>query len=108
MRPVDLALYADALAAESSVLAARLERARQRLREAAIERQARRALGPEAVERLERLGVLRDVDTGEVRREIDELSRALSALDEFQDWVEGRLFASRPEDEEEEEVAMAE
>ena len=62
MRSIDLALYADALAARSATLAAQLERARDRLRQAAIERRASRALDADAVARLERLGLLAAVD----------------------------------------------
>jgi hypothetical protein len=59
VRTVDLAIYADALAGEAAALAARVERARSRLRESAIEREARRTLARETVDRLERLGLLR-------------------------------------------------
>ena len=44
MRGVDLAIYADALAGEAASLAARAERARSRLRQAAIEKRARTEL----------------------------------------------------------------
>ena len=43
-------------------VAARVERARSRLRESAIEREARRMLTRETVDRLERLGLLRPAD----------------------------------------------
>ena len=59
MRSVDLALFADELAARAATLAAQLERARGRLRQAAIEREARRALEETSVARLESLGILR-------------------------------------------------
>ena len=62
MRGVDLAIYADALAGEAASLAARAERARSRLRQAAIEKRARRELTAVAVERLEALGLLGAVD----------------------------------------------
>jgi hypothetical protein len=52
VRGVDLAIYSDALAGEAASLAARAERARSRLRRAAIEKRARRELAPVAVERL--------------------------------------------------------
>ena len=45
MRSVDLAIYADALAGEAAAVAARVERARARLRESEIEREARRVQG---------------------------------------------------------------
>ena len=41
MRSVELAIYADQLAGEAASLAARAERARSRLRQAAIEKRAR-------------------------------------------------------------------
>ena len=52
MRGVDLAIYADALAGEAASLAARAERARSRLRQAAIEKRARGELTAVAVQRL--------------------------------------------------------
>jgi predicted transcriptional regulator len=56
VRSIDLALYADELAARAATLAAQLERARCRLRQEAIEREARRALGEGSVARLEASG----------------------------------------------------
>ena len=53
MRTVDLAIYADTLAGEHAALAARLEQAHARLREAAIERDARAHLPGETVRELE-------------------------------------------------------
>jgi hypothetical protein len=91
VRSVDLAIYADALAGEAASLAARVERARSRLRQAAIERAAREELAPAIVARLEALGLLATrVDRGELR----ELEDALDAVEELQAWVEGRLAAS--------------
>ena len=49
MRGVDLAIYADVLCAEAASLEARAERARSRLRQAAIERRARAELTEIAV-----------------------------------------------------------
>ena len=92
MRAVDLAIYADALASRASVLAAQLERARDELRQAAIEREARRSLAGPTVERLECLGVLAAVDTRGGRAEVAELVADLAALAELQTWVEARLF----------------
>jgi hypothetical protein len=43
MRAVELAVYADALAGEAASRSARAERARSRLRPAAIEKAARRS-----------------------------------------------------------------
>jgi uncharacterized protein involved in type VI secretion and phage assembly len=55
MRSVELVLDADELAGRAATVAAQLERARGRLRRAAIEREARRALGAGSVETLEAL-----------------------------------------------------
>ena len=95
VRAVDLALYADALAAKASTLAAKLERARDALRQAAIEREARRSLDDGTVERLERIGVLGDGETRGGRAEVVELAANLEALEELQAWVEARLFEAR-------------
>lgn len=95
MRSIDLALYADRLAAEAATLAARLERARARLRNAAIEHEARLGLPPEVVVQLERLGVLSARCADGVGGEIVEIQAALSALEALQAWVERQLAASR-------------
>ena len=95
MRAVDLALYADELAARASTLSAQLERARGRLRQAAIEREARRALDDGLVARLEELGFLRAADTKVARAEVTELAAAVVAVEELQVWVERRLYAAR-------------
>jgi hypothetical protein len=97
MRSIDLALYADELAARAATLAAQLERARSRLRQEAIERGARRALDEGSVARLESLGVLHRHDVGELRAEIGEPSTSLTALEELQTWVEERLAAAQEE-----------
>lgn len=92
MRSCDLAVYADALAAEASALAARLERVRQRLRQAAIEREARVALPADVASRLETLGLLeRGVGPAEVE-EIAELQASLAAVEVLQAWVERELY----------------
>jgi hypothetical protein len=91
MRAVDLAIYADALQGEAAGLAARAERARSRLRQAAIETRARRELTPVAVERLEALGVLGAVDETAARAELRELEAALDAVEELQAWLEAEL-----------------
>jgi hypothetical protein len=91
VRSVDLALYADELAAEASMLAARLERARCRLHRAALEREARHALEATTVERLEVLGVLRCGETRAVRAEIADLTASVRAVESLQAWVEERL-----------------
>jgi hypothetical protein len=95
MRAVHLALYADSLAANASALSAQLERARDRLRQAAIEREARRSLDPPTVARLERLGVLADAGTRGDRAAVAELSADLAALEVLQVWVEAQLFRAR-------------
>ena len=97
MRSIDLALFADELAARAATLAAQLERARGRLRQAGIEREARRALDETSVARLESLGVLRRADPAEIRKEIDELASGLAAVEDLQAWVERRLFEASGE-----------
>ena len=97
MRSVDLALFADELAARAATLAAQLERARGRLRQAAIEREARRALDETSVARLESLGILRGAEPAEVRAEIRELAASLGVIEELQVWVERRLFEAGDE-----------
>jgi hypothetical protein len=94
MRGVDLAIYADALAGEAASLAARAERARSRLRQAAIEKRARSELTAVSVERLESLGLLGGVDEVTARKELRELEAALDALEELQSWVERELSAA--------------
>jgi Spy/CpxP family protein refolding chaperone len=94
MRGVDVAIYADALAGEAASLAARAERARSRLRQAAIEKRARSELTQVAVERLEALGLLGTIDETAARAELRELDAALDALEELQSWVESELEAS--------------
>jgi Spy/CpxP family protein refolding chaperone len=91
VRGVDLAIYADALAGEAASLAARAERARSRLRQAAIEKRARRELTPVAVERLEALGVFGGVDEAATRAELGELEAALDAVEELQSWLGAEL-----------------
>jgi hypothetical protein len=94
MRAVDLAIYADALQGEAASLAARAERARSRLRQAAIERRARRELTTVAVERLEALGVFGGVDEAATRAELRELEAALDAVEELQAWLETELASA--------------
>lgn len=91
MCSVDLALYADSLASEAAAVSSRVERARARLRESAIEKEARRALCRATVERLERLGLLRPGDERRLGEEIRRLEADLDALEELQAWVERRL-----------------
>ena len=94
MRGVDLAIYADALAGEAASLAARAERARSRLRQAAIEKRARTELTAVAIERLEALGVLGGVDQVATRAELRELEAALDAVEELQAWLEAELASA--------------
>ena len=91
MRAVDLAIYADALAGEAASLSARAERARSRLRQAAIERRARSELSEATIERLEALDLLGTIDERAVRAELHELEAALDALEQLQAWVEAEL-----------------
>lgn len=95
MRSVDLAVYADVLAARASALAARLERERDAIRQAAIERRARRSLEPETVGRLEALGLLSGRDERAARTAVRGLSADLAAVEALQTWVEARLFEAR-------------
>ncbi len=88
MRSVDLALYADALAGEAASLAARIERERGKQRQASIEREARAALTPFAVERLQELGLL---GTRADAAAIVELEESLDAVELLQAWVESAL-----------------
>ncbi len=94
MRGVDLAIYADVLEGESAGLAARAERARSRLRQAAIEKRARGDLTAVAVERLEALGVFGTVDEPATRAELRELAAALDAVEELQAWLERELASA--------------
>jgi glutathione S-transferase len=93
VRAVELAVYSDALAGEAASLSARAERARSRIRQAAIEKRARSELTPVAIERLEALGLLGGIDEPAARAELRELEAALDALEELQSWVEGELSA---------------
>lgn len=88
MGSVDLALYADLLAGEAASLAARIERERGRQRQAMIEREARAALAPVAVERLEELGLLSTRGDAAL---IVELEESLDAIELLQAWVERAL-----------------
>ena len=91
MRSVELAIYADALAGESASLAARAERARSKLLQAAIEKRALENLSATAIERLETLGLLGSIDERATRAELRELECVLDALEELQAWVEAEL-----------------
>lgn len=95
VRPVDLAIYADMLAGEHSALAARAEQARSRIREAAIERDARAHLPAKAVAELESAGILGGIDERSARKELQRLTKALEALEQLQAWVEARLSEER-------------
>jgi len=98
MHSVDLAIFADALAAEAASLAARAEQARSRFRQAGIERDARSVLPAPAVARLEALGVLRAADERRLRERIAELDADLDALLDLQEWVEARLRDAQARD----------
>jgi hypothetical protein len=97
MRSIDLALYADELAAHAATLATQLERSRCRLRREAIEREARRELDEGSIARLERLGALRLAEPRELHGDLRELSASLAAVEELQAWVEARLAAAQEE-----------
>jgi hypothetical protein len=75
-------------------LAAQLERARCRLRQEALEREARRALDDGSIARLELLGVIGRSDPRALRAEIRELGDSLTAVETLQAWVEERLAAA--------------
>jgi hypothetical protein len=94
VREIDLAVYADALAGESAALSARAERIRSRLRQAKIERRARKDLAPATVDRLEALGLLGGTDGRGAHAELRELEDSLAALEELQGWVEAELAAT--------------
>ncbi|SRR6266511_408694 len=94
MRAVELAVYADALAGEAASLSARAERARSRIRQAAIEQRARAGLTQVAVERLTTLGLIGTIDESASRAELLELEATLDALEELQGWVERELEAA--------------
>ncbi len=91
MRSVELAIYADTLAGEAASLAARAERVRSRLRQAAIEKRARSELNETTVQRLDALGLFGGLDERAARAELRELEGALDALEELQAWVEAEL-----------------
>ena len=94
MREIDLAVYADALAGESSALSARAERVRSKLRQAKIERRARNDLSATTVDRLESLGLLCGTDQRAAHAELRELDESLAAVEELQAWIEGELSAT--------------
>jgi hypothetical protein len=94
VRGVDLAIYADVLCAEASSLEARAERARSRLRQAAIEQRARAALSEVAAQRLEALGLIGGIDEAAARAELRELEAGIEALEELQSFVERELSAA--------------
>jgi hypothetical protein len=97
MRSVDLAIFADLLASRADAAAARLERTRGRMRQAALEDEARSALPAGTVDRLERIGALSATDVAAARREAEELAADIQALEELQTWVEHTLFMAREE-----------
>ena len=74
-------------------MTARVERVRARLRESASEREARRELPRETIERLERFGLLRPGDEARLTAELHRLEADLAAVEALQAWVESRLTA---------------
>lgn len=95
VRTVDLALYSDELALKAAGVAAHLERARNALRQAAIEREVRTSLDPATLRRLERLGALDGADARALRSEVVELAADLAALRDLQAWTDARLAEAR-------------
>jgi hypothetical protein len=94
VRSVALALYADSLAGEAAALAARSERIRSRLEQAAIEGAARGVLPRSTIGRLELIGVFQELDARAARAELRELAASLRALEELQAWVESELVSA--------------
>jgi hypothetical protein len=98
MRSVELAIYADSLAAEAAALAARVERARSSLRQAAIEREAAAALPSQIVGRLRALGFLTGATPGDGAAELGRLGLDLEAVMKLQAWVERELHDALDDD----------
>jgi hypothetical protein len=94
MRSVELAIYADSLAAEAAALAARVERARSSLRQAALEREAAAALPSQTVARLRALGFLTGAAPGDGAAELGRLGLDLEAVLKLQAWVERELHGA--------------
>lgn len=94
MRTVDLAVLADTLAARAAVLSTRIERARQRVRQSELEREARRDLPAETVATLERMGMLERRPAEPDARDAAAAALQLEALRALQAWVESRLRAA--------------
>jgi hypothetical protein len=97
VRAVDLAVFADVLAGRATATAARLEQARDRIRQASIERAARADLETDTLARLEALGVLGSGDARSLREDAARLEADLAAIERLQGWVEARLFDAREE-----------
>jgi hypothetical protein len=93
MRTIELAVYADVLAAEAAELAARLERTRSALRLSAIEREAVAALPAPVVDRLRALGLLTAASEPDGAAEVERIDLDLRAVLQLQAWVERRLQA---------------
>ena len=68
-----------------------MERARARLRQAAIDREARAVLSAGAVARLQARGLLHPTEVSGIREEMAELESDLEAVLALQAWVEERL-----------------
>ena len=79
---------------DALVLATRLEESRRRLRAAAIEAEARRALPPAAVRRLEDLGLFSAPDSEHDAARASEIHASLSALGLLREWVRRELESS--------------
>jgi hypothetical protein len=97
MRSVDLATWADSLAGQAVRIAARIERGRAEIRQAAVESEARAVLPGPVVARLDSMGVLAQPGTGIelAQAQVVELLEDLRAVELLQAWVEQRLGAPR-------------
>ena len=96
MRSVDLALFADELAARAATLAAQLEHARGASgRRASSGRRGGRSTRPRSPASNRSASCAGP--TAGVRAEIRELAASLSVVEELQAWVERRLFEAGDE-----------
>jgi Spy/CpxP family protein refolding chaperone len=91
VRSVELAIYADTLAAEAASLAPRPSARASRLRQAADRERAQRRAERRCRRAHEALGLFGGLDERATRAELRELEAALDALEELQAWVEAEL-----------------
>jgi hypothetical protein len=97
MRSVALAIYLDVVDAEAAAIEARIDRARGRLLQAAIEHQARAALPAEVVARLEAVGLLGRGEGSVAREEVERGCADRDAVVALQSWLEQQV-AAEPDD----------